>query len=208
MLPKRNIATAARFTRLPTLRKKAAIPAADELRATTMKRWLIQFGYFAVLAGTVVAAPPATPQATPSTTGPAASPTMDEPQAPAATGSANAPVVDSAAKLKLRQREGAKLIDRRGRFERRGERYVFLSEEGGAHFVVVENLMLERVANMLDDAAGGELLWNVSGVITEFRGANFLVLQRAVVKASGGPQQPRRLDDPLARQPAGAQPLR
>jgi hypothetical protein len=108
----------------------------------------------------------------------------------------------------VRQREGAKLTDRRGRFERRGERYVFLSEAGGAHYVVVENLMLERVANMLDDAAGGELLWNVSGVITEFRGSNFLVLQRAVVKASGGPQQPRRLDDPLARQPAAAQPAR
>jgi hypothetical protein len=157
----------------------------------------------AILACATIAAAAAPPQASkPATTGSGLSPTSDEPPAPAATGSSGAPVVDSNTKLKVRQREGAKLTDRRGRFERRGERYVFLSEEGNAHYVVVENLMLERVANMLDDAAGGELLWNISGVITEFRGANFLVLQRAVVKASGGPQQPRRLDDPLARQPS------
>lgn len=167
-----------------------------------MIRALRQFAWITLLMGAagVAAAPPAAPK--PAAGGPTLSPTDDEPLAPAATGSGNAPVVDSNTKLKVRQREGAKLTDRRGRFERRGDRYVFLGEEGGAHYVVVENLMLERVANMLDDGAGGELLWNVSGVITEFRGANYLVLQRAVVKASGGPQQPRRLDDPLARQPA------
>src|SRR5690349_21474784 len=117
----------------------------------TMNRWLLQLGCVAVLAGSVVAAPPVVPKASPSATAPTLSPTPDDPLAPAATGSANAPVVDSGAKVKVRQREGAKLTDRRGRFERRGERYVFLSEQGGAHYVVVENLMLERVANMLDD---------------------------------------------------------
>ena len=85
---------------------------------------------------------------------------------------------------KIRQREGAKLTDRRGRFERRGERYVFLSDEPVAHFLVLENLMLERVANVLADAAGGQLRWSVSGTITEYRGSNYLLLDRAVVKST------------------------
>lgn len=93
-------------------------------------------------------------------------------------------------KPKQRQREGVKLNDRRGRFERRGERYVFLSDTPVGHYLVLENLMLERVANVLADASGGQLRWSVTGVVTEYRGANYLLLDRAVVKASQNDGEP------------------
>jgi hypothetical protein len=109
--------------------------------------------------------------------------------------SADAPRRDGA---KMRQREGAKLTDRRGRFERRGERFVFLSDDNGAHYLVLENLMLERVANVLADSAGGQLSWSIDATATEFRGANYLLLQRAVVKSTHDTDEPRRLGDPLA----------
>jgi hypothetical protein len=98
-------------------------------------------------------------------------------------------------KPKQRQREGVKLSDRRGRFERRGERYVFLSDAPVGHFMVLENLMLERVANVLADAAGGQLRWSVTGTVTEFRGVNFLLLDRAVVKASQDDGELQRRND-------------
>lgn len=101
-------------------------------------------------------------------------------------------------KSKQRRREGGKLTDQRGRIERRGDRYVFLAENSTLHYVVLENLMLERVATVLDESAGGQLNWNVSGTITEFRGSNYILLQRAVVKSATGPKEPRRLEDPLA----------
>jgi hypothetical protein len=106
--------------------------------------------------------------------------------------------LDAGDKAKLRRREGGKLTDQRGRIERRGERYVFLAENSTLHYIVLENLMLERVATVLDESAGGQLNWNVSGTITEFRGSNYILLQRAVVKSATGTKEPRRLEDPLA----------
>jgi hypothetical protein len=102
---------------------------------------------------------------------------------------------------RLRRREGAKLAAKSGRFERRGERYVFLADGDAAHYLVLENLMLERVANMLADASGGQLQWSVDGTTTEFRGANYLLLHRAVVKSTPDGNEPRRLGDPLAEAP-------
>lgn len=102
-------------------------------------------------------------------------------------------------KPKQRQREGVKLSDRRGRFERRGERYVFLSDAPVGHFLVLENLMLERVANVLSDAAGGQLRWSVTGTVTEYRGVNYLLLDRAVVKASQDDGEPQRPNEPQSK---------
>lgn len=101
-------------------------------------------------------------------------------------------------KLKLRQREGAKLADRRGRFERRGDRYLFLTDNDSVPLIVLENLMLERVSNVLADAAGGSLQWSISGTVTEFRGSNFLLLERAVVKSLQADDEPQRTADPFA----------
>lgn len=117
---------------------------------------------------------------------------------PSASGTNSGEDRTNAEKPKLRQREGAKIVDRRGRFELRGDRYVFLTDEDSVHLLVLENLMLERVANVLADAAGGSLRWSISGTATEFRGSNYLLLERAVVKSSQGDAEPERLADPLA----------
>jgi hypothetical protein len=55
------------------------------------------------------------------------------------------------------------------------------------------------VANVLADAAGGQLRWSVTGTVTEFRGVNFLLLDRAVVKASQDDGELQRRNDPQTK---------
>lgn len=107
---------------------------------------------------------------------------------------------DGAERPKLRQREGAKLVDRRGRFEIRGDRVIFLATNPDAHFVVLENLSLERVTRVLEDS-GSQLEWSVSGTLTEFRASNYLQITRALVKSLPAKTEPRKLGDPLATSP-------
>lgn len=84
-------------------------------------------------------------------------------------------------------REGTLLVDVRGQFATRGERVVFVPDDGSAALTVLENLGLERVLRTSDDSP--ELLrWSIRGSVTEFGGANYLLLSRAVVWQS----QPRR----------------
>lgn len=118
----------------------------------------------------------------------------------------NAGQSDGADRPKLRQREGAKLVDRRGRFEIRGDRVIFLATNPDAHYVVLENLSLERVTRVLEES-GSQLEWSVSGTLTEFRASNYLQISRALVKSLPAKAEPRKLADPLATNPAGpAQP--
>lgn len=101
---------------------------------------------------------------------------------------------------RIRQREGAKLTDRRGRFEIRGDRVIFLATEPDAHFVVLENLSLERVTRVLEES-GSELEWSVSGSITEFRASNYLQISRALVKSLPAKGAPHKSADPVAVHP-------
>jgi len=101
---------------------------------------------------------------------------------------------------RIRLREGAKLTDRRGRFEIRGDRVIFLATHPDAHFIVLENLSLERVTRVLDES-GSQLEWSVSGTITEFRASNYLQISRALVKSLPAKGEPRKLADPLATNP-------
>lgn len=107
---------------------------------------------------------------------------------------------DGIDKPKLRQREGAKLVDRRGRFEIRGDRVIFLATNPDAHYVVLENLSLERVTRVLEES-GSQLEWSVSGTLTEFRASNYLQISRALVKSLPAKSEPRKLADPLATTP-------
>src|SRR4051812_41659419 len=68
----------------------------------------------------------------------------------AAPGSSAATSSPGIAKPKMRQREGTQFVDRGGRFERRGDRVVFLAAEPQAQFFVLENLALERVLRVLE----------------------------------------------------------
>ena len=70
-----------------------------------------------------------------------------------------------------------------GRFVQTGDRYMFYPADQGPALRILENLGLERIARVLDCAQRrAEPTWNVSGVIYEFRGSNYLLVERALVK--------------------------
>jgi hypothetical protein len=91
-------------------------------------------------------------------------------------------------KKDMRLREGTKLTTRVGKFQMSGDRVTFSTHQGQTEesFRVLENLMLERVAFLINEIPG-ERLWEVSGVITEFRGNNYLLLQRVMLLDSENP---------------------
>ena len=63
-----------------------------------------------------------------------------------------------------------------------GDRVTFFSDDSGRRYVALENLNLERiVARITDDPTPRQ--WLVSGLVTEFRGANYLLIRRAMLKA-------------------------
>lgn len=81
-----------------------------------------------------------------------------------------------------RLREGTELTDALGTFRLTGDRATFTLADGSARFSGLENLTLERVANVI----GGDpspLEWVVSGVVTEYKGNNYLLVTRAILKS-------------------------
>lgn len=91
-----------------------------------------------------------------------------------------------------RVREGTKLTDAPGYFTITGSRVTFIEAESGTRFAGLENLNLERISKMISKAPR-QMDWNVSGEVTEYRGANFLLVRRAVLKTGAGtPQKGRR----------------
>ncbi|HMS95000.1 MAG TPA: hypothetical protein PKA03_07240 [Tabrizicola sp.] len=82
-----------------------------------------------------------------------------------------------------RQREGARLTDVHGLFELTGDRVAFFPGAGRESYRLLENLALERVAQVISESRTRQE-WMVSGTLTEFRGANYLLLTKAVIKSS------------------------
>ena len=80
-----------------------------------------------------------------------------------------------------RVREGSVLKRQTGSFTMLGDRIVFQSEGEEDVLMVLENLMLERVWKVLQETSPRQ--WIVSGSVTEYRGRNYLLLERAVVRA-------------------------
>ena len=76
------------------------------------------------------------------------------------------------------RREGTHLREERGRFEFSGDRILFITSESKTRFLGLENLNLQRIAQISDGSADA-LEWTVSGVITEFQGTNYLLVTRA-----------------------------
>jgi hypothetical protein len=85
-----------------------------------------------------------------------------------------------------RLREGSKITDVLGRMEVTGDRTTFTPAESSEAYRLLENLSLERINQVINDSRD-KPLWEVSGVITEFRGSNYLLVTRAVIKASMAP---------------------
>lgn len=81
-----------------------------------------------------------------------------------------------------RLREGTDLKDAVGSFRLTGDRATFILADGSARFGGLENLTLERVVNVL---AGDPtpLEWIVSGHVTEYKGNNYLLITRAILKS-------------------------
>lgn len=75
-------------------------------------------------------------------------------------------------------REGADIPEWMGTFRLVGERLQFTDRESGRSLLCLENLMLQRVYQVIGDEAS-ESTWIVSGTISEYRGQNFLILLSA-----------------------------
>jgi hypothetical protein len=80
----------------------------------------------------------------------------------------------------LRLREGVKLVNQIGELRYHGDGVAFYPDGETHSLQLLENLALERVSHDLDQS---HRKWSVTGVVTEYKGSNFLLLQRAVLKA-------------------------
>jgi hypothetical protein len=81
-----------------------------------------------------------------------------------------------------RLREGGEIINQAGYFLTSGGRLAFESADSKTRLIALENHNLEQVAQTITDDAS-QLEWIVSGTISEYRGANFLLLSRAELKS-------------------------
>jgi hypothetical protein len=88
-----------------------------------------------------------------------------------------------------RWREGSRLIDQVGSFRVTGDHVTFASSDGKLKFEGLENLAIERIARTIGDSPD-QLEWTISGIITEYRGANYLLVTQAVLKTKS--TRPRR----------------
>jgi hypothetical protein len=80
-----------------------------------------------------------------------------------------------------RLREGTILTDVIGRFKVSGDRASFTITETGQTFGGLENLNLARVTNAIRDDPDAD--WSISGLVTEHRGLNFLLIHKAIRKS-------------------------
>ncbi|PQO25313.1 hypothetical protein C5Y96_25785 [Blastopirellula marina] len=84
-----------------------------------------------------------------------------------------------------RLREGAEIVDSKGTFEWIGDRLSFVPENEKMVLKILENRMMERVVQA-QESSTGELVWLVSGTVTEFRGGNFLLIKHVVLTGKRG----------------------
>jgi len=78
-------------------------------------------------------------------------------------------------------REGAELVDRLGVFRLAGDRVLFVTSDTKQRIVGLENLNLERIVRTIADRPE-TIEWAVTGVATEYRGTNYLLIRRATLK--------------------------
>ncbi len=92
-------------------------------------------------------------------------------------------------------REGAELVDQLGTFAFLGERLIFVPVGGRRRLIGLENLNLERVGRaMMENPEATS--WTVAGTVSEYRGANYLLIRRAVQKYrdKSGSSPPTRVE--------------
>ena len=79
-------------------------------------------------------------------------------------------------------REGGEIVNQAGYFHATGNRLAFESADNKRTFIALENRNLERVTQAIAENAK-QLEWIVSGTISEYRGENFLLVNRAELKS-------------------------
>lgn len=80
-----------------------------------------------------------------------------------------------------RLREGSKLHHAEGRFEFAGDRISFQITATKESFRVLENLALERISKVLGEDREPQV-WIISGTVTEYRGSNYLLITKSILK--------------------------
>jgi hypothetical protein len=115
----------------------------------------------------------------------AASPVHERPTAEAAK-------LDGAKTDAPKAREGSEWKGQRGRFTLVGDRVSFTPSDRQLNIMVLENLNLERIVRTIEESRtvtdADQLEWTIDGQLTEYRGSNFLLLQRSVLVAK--PKKP------------------
>jgi hypothetical protein len=150
----------------------------------TSRRLLAAVGISLLLVSRAPAADDSSPPASGSTmerssSHQAAAPTADQDNKPRIEGG----------QVNGRWREGSRLIDQVGSFRVTGDHVTFTSSDGKLKFEGLENLAIERIARTIGDSPD-QLEWTISGIITEYRGANYLLVTQAVLKTKA--TRPRR----------------
>lgn len=110
----------------------------------------------------------------------------ESPTAEGTTSPADHPAENAAAPSLPRRggahlREGTEIRDVAGRLHLVDGRYEFVSSDGRQRLRMLENLALERAARKSGDSPHS-LSWKVTGVVTEFEDANYLLVRRIVVE--------------------------
>lgn len=95
-----------------------------------------------------------------------------------------------------RQREGSQLSGEVGHFRSVGDRLVLQVHDSPNKYVCLENLALERIGKAINQrgARGNELLWDVTGTFTEYRGVNYLLVTRAVLRRTAASNPTNRVE--------------
>ncbi len=74
--------------------------------------------------------------------------------------------------------EGDELVEQTGRFSTSGDRVVFIAAKSQQQYIVLENLMLQRVTNPIDGDSTPQP-WIISGNVTEYCNVIYLLLTDA-----------------------------
>ena len=91
-----------------------------------------------------------------------------------------------------RLREGTELKDEQGYFlaTEDGRTVFVMGGTSGTRYTVLENLNLERIVSEITRNPT-QLEWSVLGTVTEYQGANYLLVRRAVLsRLSSQPNKP------------------
>ncbi len=98
---------------------------------------------------------------------------------PAAT-AGQGPQGQSGADFRPEYREGKSIQKLKGSIRVVQSRYIFFPQGDSFRFVLLENLNLERIARAMAERTE-ETVWEIDAEITEFNGANYLLIDRAQI---------------------------